>query len=139
MKLIRSTVLAAGLVASLTLVSGPVSAHHSFGHYDMTKTVDVTGSVVKYEWSNPHSWLFITANGPDGKPTTYGFELQSVGEMLRRGWKKTVLAPGDKVTISYRPMRDGTPAGLLVNAKDGAGKQIGNPPPAGGPPGGPPA
>jgi hypothetical protein len=133
MKLIRSTV-AVCVAASLILVSGPVSAHHSFGHYEMTKTTDVTGTVVKFEWSNPHCWLFIQANGPDGKSATYGFEMSSPGEMLRRGWKKNSIKLDDKITVTFRPMKDGTPAGLMVNVKDSAGATIGRSPPPGGPP-----
>jgi hypothetical protein len=117
-----------------------VSAHHSFGHYDMTKTVEVEGVVSQWEWSNPHCWLFIVSDKPGAAPVTYGFELQSVGELLRRGWKKTSVKVGDKVKVSYRPMKDGTPAGLMQSVKDSAGNSIGNrngPPPAGAP-GGPP-
>jgi hypothetical protein len=114
------TTLLSGALA-LGVVVAPALAHHSFGQYDMAKVQEIEGSVNKFEWSNPHCWLFVdvaAVNG--GAPVTYGFELQSVGEMLRRGWKKTIVKPGDKVKVKFRPMRDGTPAGLMASVeKDG--------------------
>jgi len=95
----------------------------------MGETTEIEGVVSKFEWSNPHCWLFVDV-AKDGKTVTYGFELQSVGEMLRRNWKKTTVKPGDKLKVKFRPMRDGTPAGLLVSA-DKDGKRIGT---SGGPP-----
>jgi hypothetical protein len=119
---IQSIVAAAGFAAALAIsvAAGPAFAHHSFGHYDMEKTAEIEGTVNKFEWSNPHCWLFVDVAAANGAPVTYGFELQSVGEMLRRGWKKTSVKGGDRLKVKYRPMRDGTPGGLLVTAeKDG--------------------
>lgn len=110
-----------GLFVAVAIgVAVPAFAHHSFGRYEMDKTSEIEGTVNKYEWSNPHSWLFVDVASENAATVTYGFELQSVGEMLRRGWKKTTFKYGDKVKIKFRPLRDGTPAGLLVSAeKDG--------------------
>ena len=98
----------------------------------MNKMSEIEGKVSKFEWSNPHCWLFVDVASSNGAPVTYGFELQSVGEMLRRNWKKTTVKPGDQLKVKFRPMRDGTPAGLLVSAeKDG--QMVGTfagPPPA---------
>jgi hypothetical protein len=114
-----------GLALACGMVAAPASAHHSFGHYDMTKTAEIEGTVRKFEWSNPHCWLFVDVPSANGAPVTYGFELSSVGEMLRRGWKKTSLKTGGAVKVGFRPMRDGSPAGLLMSAADSAGKSIG--------------
>jgi hypothetical protein len=104
--------------------AAPVVGHHSFGRYEMTKMQTIQGKVDHFEWSNPHCWLFVTVEEA-GKSTMYGFEMSSVGEMLRRGWKKTSLKSGDAVKVEFRPLRDASPAGLLMNAYDGNGKIIG--------------
>jgi hypothetical protein len=107
--------------------------------YDMTKISTIEGTVGKFEWSNPHSWLFVVAPGPDGTEATYGFEMSSVGELLRRGWTKTAVKPGDKIKVSFHPFRDGSPAGQYQNAWTSDGTLIGRPmgpPGGGGPPGG---
>jgi hypothetical protein len=125
---IKSVLVVAGLSAVFAVsVVVPARAHHSFGRYEMTKASEIEGTVHKFEWSNPHCWLFVDVAAADGATVTYGFELQSVGEMLRRGWKKTVVKSGDKVKIKFRPMRDGTPAGLLTSAELD-GKVVGNVP-----------
>jgi hypothetical protein len=124
--------LAVGAICGLGFA--PAYAHHSFAMYDMTKVSTVEGTVGKFEWSNPHSWLFVVVPGSDGAESTYGFEMSSVGELLRRGWTKTAVKPGDKIKVSFHPFRDGSPAGQYQNAWTGDGKLIGRP--MGGPPGG---
>lgn len=123
MRSIRSAWLVVCLCAAVigSVVTVPALAHHSFGHYDMEKTAEIEGTVRKYEWTNPHCWLFVDVPSSSGEAVTYGFELSSVGEMLRRGWKKTSVKYGDTVKVKFRPMRDGTPAGLMVSVqKDGS-------------------
>lgn len=126
--------LALGVFCGLGLT--PAYAHHSFAMYDMSKVSTIEGTVGKFEWSNPHSWLFVVAPGPDGAEATYGFEMASVGELLRRGWTKTAVKPGDKIKVSFHPFRDGSPAGQYQNAWTSDGKLIGRPMGGGG--GGPP-
>ena len=129
--------IASALAASLSLYLGapPVSAHHSFGLFDMSKTAEIEGTVVRLEWSNPHCWLFIES-GPtsDAAAINYGFELTSVGEMIRRGWTKISVKPGDKIKVTYHPVRDGRPAGYMMSVMTEDGKYIGRPPPANPPP-----
>jgi hypothetical protein len=117
-----------------------VSAHHSFGLFDMSKTAEIEGTVVKLEWSNPHCWLFIES-GPSSEAAAvnYGFEMTSVGEMIRRGWTKISVKPGDKIKVTYHPVRDGRPAGYMMSVQTQDGKYVGRPPPANAPPPPPPA
>ena len=120
-------VIVAAAALAMAVIAGPVIAHHSFGFYDMQKTTEIDGTVEKYEWSNPHCWLFLMVPGASGD-TPYGFEMQSVGEMLRKGWAKSSLKPGDKIKVKFHPMRDGTPNGLLLSATTADGALIGHPP-----------
>jgi hypothetical protein len=128
------------LTVALALSVGvaPVSAHHSFALYDMSKSAEVDGTVTKMEWSNPHCWLFITAAATDGSAVDYGFEMTSVGEMIRRGWTKIALKPGDKVKIKYHPVRDGKPAGYMMSVITADGHYVGRAPEAQNGPGAPP-
>ncbi len=132
MKAFRGVLAAACLAAAAATMGTSADAHHSFGHYNMTATAEITGTVLKWEWGNPHTWLFVDVMNA-GKVTTYGFELRSPGEMMRAGWKRTSVKVGDKVTVSFRPMKDGSPAGLMQTVKDANGKLIGLPRPGPGP------
>jgi len=130
MRPIRSMWAVAGLTIALTFGIGaaPAFAHHSFGMYDMTKSSEIDGTISRLEWSNPHSWLFVDVVSPDGAQVTYGFEMSSVGEMVRRGWTKTVVQPGDKVKVTFHPFRDGRPAGYMMSVVTADGKFVGRPP-----------
>ena len=132
MKVLQSfyTVLTAGFALALLSSAMPADAHHSFGLYDMTKSSEIAGTVSKMEWSNPHCWLFVVVAAPDNTDVTYGFEMTSVGEMVRRGWNKSALKPGDKVTVKYHPVRDGRTAGYLQSVTTADGRLIGHPIPA---------
>jgi hypothetical protein len=133
MRPIRSMEILAGLAAVLACSVGvaPVSAHHSFGLFDMSKSSEIDGTVIKLEWSNPHCWLFVMVASPDSTQTSYGFEMTSVGEMSRRGWTKTALKPGDKVKVKFHPVRDSRPAGYMVTVMTADGRFVGRPPPEG--------
>jgi hypothetical protein len=131
MRPIRSIGALAVLAAALCIGVGvaPVFAHHSFGLFDMSKTAEIEGTIIKFEWSNPHCWLFL-ASGPssDAAVVNYGFEMTSVGEMIRRGWTKTAVKPGDKVKVTFHPVRDGRPAGYMMSVMTEDGRYIGRPP-----------
>jgi hypothetical protein len=121
---------AATALAALTLGIGvaPVFAHHSFGLFDMSKSAQIEGTVIKLEWSNPHCWLFVMVPSADNGEVSYGFELTSVGEMTRRGWSKSAVKPGDKVKVTYHPVRDGRPAGYMMAVMTAEGRYIGRAP-----------
>jgi hypothetical protein len=126
----RHPIRAAAIIAALGggIGSAPVFAHHSFGLYDMGRTVEIDGTVAQMEWSNPHCWLFIRVGASPAVEAGYGFEMTSVGEMTRRGWKKNVVKPGDKVKVRYHPLRDGRTGGLMMAVITADGTAIGRAP-----------
>ncbi len=129
MRLIKTVLRTSAIAVTcvLGMVAAPTFAHHSFGRFDMTKQSAVEGVVTRFEWTNPHCWLFLDASDKDGQQVTYGFEMSSVGEMLRRGWARNSLKVGDHLKVEYRPLRDGKPAGLLMSAYTSDGKVVGKP------------
>ena len=98
----------AGLTAALICSAGatPVFAHHSFGLFDMTKSLEIEGTVIKMEWSNPHCWLFIMTASPQGG-VPFGFEMTSVGEMStqRLDQDRPEARRQDKSDVPPRPRR----------------------------------
>ena len=133
MRPIRSMGAVAGLAGALVWSVGvaPVFAHHSFGLFDMNKSSEIDGTVIKLEWSNPHCWFFVMVAAPDGTQVSYGFEMTSVGEMIRKGWTKTIVKPGDRVKVKFHPVRDGRPAGYVTTVTTADGQFVGRPPPDG--------
>jgi hypothetical protein len=105
--------VAAGVLASLSMAAG---AHHSGAMFEPVKTVTLKGVVKEFEYTNPHSWLWVTVTNEDRTTTDWGFEAEGPSTLFRNGIKKNDLKPGDKVTVTGRPMRDGRPAAAWVNA-----------------------
>jgi Family of unknown function (DUF6152) len=115
-----SAALALGL-AALTWVVAPAVAHHSGAMFEATKTITMKGVVKVFEYTNPHSWLWVTVTNDDETTTDWGFEAEGPSTLYRAGIKKNDLKPGDKVTVTGRPMKDGRPAAawVLVVKEDG--------------------
>ncbi|EIZ77193.1 hypothetical protein WSK_4185 [Novosphingobium sp. Rr 2-17] len=128
-----------GVLAALLLASGavPASAHHSAAPFDMSKQITVRGTVEKWLWANPHSWLYLRVQKPDGTQEVWGFEGGSAGMLARTGWNSADMKPGDKVTVNAHPARSGNRTGLLSQIKLPSGKMLssgaGAAPPVGAP------
>ena len=99
--------------AALCALSGVASSHHSQTMYEPDKEVTVTGTVSRWVWTNPHTWLFVDVRNGDGGVQQWGFEANSAASMSRAGWKKTQFAAGDAVTVTGWPMKNGEAKALL--------------------------
>lgn len=86
------------LGCAMLLASSPVLAHHFFPH-DSDKPVSIVGSVTRFEWVNPHAYLFIDVKDQTGTVSNWQIELGSPAALIRRGWQKESFKFGDVVTI----------------------------------------
>jgi hypothetical protein len=104
-----------------TLASG--LAHHSAAMFEEKRTVTLEGVVTKFEYTNPHSWLWVNVTGADGKVVTWGFEAEGPSTLQRAGIRPSEFPAGTKLTITGRPMKDGRPAAIWDNAVRADGKK----------------
>jgi len=118
---------AIGIAAAALAAADDAAAHHSFAMFDQSKQVAVSGVVRDFQWTNPHAFIEIE----DTKQTRWSIELNSPNNLIRQGWTRTALKPGDKVTVLLNPLRNGTPGGLFNAVTLPTGKVLGNPKPAG--------
>jgi len=104
---IKLAVFAAGL--GVLLAAGPALAHHAFAaEYDAAKPVKLTGTVTKVEWTNPHTWFYLDVKDSSGKVTNWGFEMGSPNGLMRQGWTRNSIKPGDEVTVEGSSSKDGS-------------------------------
>ena len=94
----------------------PAYAHHSAAMFDFRNTVEITGVVKEFQYTNPHSWLLVDVTNEDGSVTTWGFEAEGPSTLLRAGIRKGDLPPGTPLTIRGNPMKDGRSAAAWVDA-----------------------
>jgi len=125
----RGAVCAAIALAGMLVAPRPASAHHSFALFDHVNRITVTGTVVKFDWTNPHVYIHLAI--PDGASTkAYTVECASPNVLTRVGWKYGDIKEGDHVTLLINPLRSGKPGGMLERATlaDGRTLSDGNPP-----------
>lgn len=123
MKSWRAGVIGAILMAS---VGGAAYAHHSFGaEFDSSKPIKLEGSVVKFEWVNPHSWIHVKL--ADG--TLWRVEGGAPSALLRRGWNRNSLPAGTKIIVQAFRARDGDTraSAAEISFPDGHQLSLGNP------------
>jgi hypothetical protein len=88
------------LAACALLFTPPVLAHHSFAvEYDAEKPVEGTGVITKVEWTNPHMRIYVDVTDANGMVTTWNLELGSPNSVVRRGWTRKDIKPGDKISF----------------------------------------
>ena len=98
--------------AALLALALPAFSHHSAAEYAGAQQT-TTGTVKEWQWQNPHCFLQLMVDDGNGGLVEAGYEVGSPNTLVRNGFKKTTFAAGDKVTVIYRPRRDGKPGGGL--------------------------
>jgi len=116
-------------VAALAAVT-PALAHHSFAMYDRDHQVTLTGTVSKFEWTNPHAFIELDVPDTSAGVKHYSIECASPNVLTRVGWKFNELKTGDKVTLLVNPLKNGKAGGMLEKATVPDGRVLGdgNPP-----------
>lgn len=117
------------LGAAMLALPGAALAHHSFAvFFDPTKNVTVTGKVTAFRFTNPHGTIALDVTKDDGSVEHWRAETNAPVILVRRGWTRASIKPGETVTITGWPARDGKPYMRLSEVKDANGKAIGTAP-----------
>jgi hypothetical protein len=102
------------LLAAMVSAGSPAVAHHSFAMYEPTKTLTFKGTVKSFQWTNPHVVLWVLVQPEDGGAVQeWSLETTSPGVLTRNGWTRQSLKAGDRVSVTFSPLRDGSRGGGL--------------------------
>ncbi len=108
-----------------TLLAGVATlalAHHSYSAFDMSGEKTLSGVVKKFDYTNPHSWIWLDVKNDQGGVDTWGIEGMSPNYLSRRGWNRQTLKPGDKVTITFHPTKEGLGGSFVSGVKENGEK-----------------
>jgi hypothetical protein len=120
-----SFIAAAGVALLVAATSVPVGAHHSFAaEYDSTKSIKVTGEVVRLEWTNPHARVVVDGPDENGVKKEWDFELGPPTTLMRRGWNRNSLKPGTVITVEGFRSKDEPSTANARTVKLSDGRQV---------------
>lgn len=116
-----------GLLTAAILVMAPqVFGHHSPIAFDLASIVVVQGTVARYDWRNPHVYIYVYADGDSGERIEWLVEGDATPGMTRSGWTSSTLKPGDRVSFQLNPERNSQRShGLLVSLTQADGTTLG--------------
>jgi hypothetical protein len=114
------------LVAAMTaLAAQPTAAHHSFAaEFDANAPIELTGTVTKVEWANPHTYFYMDVTSAKGDVENWGLEMGSPNGLMRRGWTRDSMKIGDVVTVTGSRAKDGSFKGNARSVVLSTGKRL---------------
>ena len=103
------------VAAALSLVASSALAHHTADSLDFDRTVKLSGTVKQFDWISPYTTLSLVAAPARGKAREWLLDLKSPGSLSRKGWTARTLKPGDRITVTIHPLKDGEPGGRAIS------------------------
>jgi hypothetical protein len=123
--MVRDMFFAIVLMAAPLMPPVPLAAHHGGASFDVGKEVTLKGTVTEWIWSNPHCFLKIDVKDASGALTRWVIETQNPTTMTQGGWSRRMFTPGDEVTVTLEPYKNGAPIGLVRSIILPDGRKLG--------------
>ena len=99
----------AGAAIGLALATAPTWAHHSFAaEFDANQPVSFKATVTGMRWTNPHVWISVDVELPDGTIEEWAIEAGTPNVLFRRGFTKESLTAGTEIIVDGYRAKDGS-------------------------------
>jgi hypothetical protein len=112
------------LLSCLALIPLAAAAHHSPSMFDNSRQLTLTGTVRDFQWTNPHSYIQLVVTADDGSQQEWSLEMGASVYLYNQGWRPGTVAPGDTITATVVPLRNGSNGGLLMDAVTADGARL---------------
>ncbi len=113
------------VATGLIVIAVPIIAHHGNAEYDEKRPLTLKGTVTEFMWASPHSKIFLNAKDANGSVVHWSIETLSPAKLARAGWTKDAVKPGEQITVTFSPAKNGSPMGFLQRVVFLDGKQLG--------------
>jgi len=111
-------------IVGLMAVSVPLFAHHGYASYDTDRKVTLKGTVTRWIWSNPHCLLQMDVTDDSGHVVHWVAETENPSTLARIGWSDKSLKPGDQITLTALPLKNGNPVGRIIDVVLSNGQKL---------------
>ena len=116
--------LALAIALSAQFTTTLAFAHHSTAMYDMNNPVTVSGVVKRFEWTNPHAFVFLEVKDAKGAIVEWEVEMMSLNHLRNFGWTRSTVKPGDVISATGGAAKNGSPSMISSYMKLADGRQI---------------
>jgi uncharacterized protein DUF6152 len=113
------------LTVALLWVSGSALAHHGAAGYDSNKLSTLKGTVTDFRFQNPHAQIYLDVKDSSGKVQNWVLEAVGIATLSRSGWTRSIMKPGDTITVTGNPAKNGSPSMRLTKVVLASGKELG--------------
>ena len=121
----RRHVIAVAVACGWLWMAGPATAHHSTAMYDTQNPVTITGKVIKFEWTNPHAFVYLeVTDEKSGKAVEWEVEMMSLNHLRAYGWTSKTVKPGETISATGAPAKSGAPSMIANRMKLPDGREI---------------
>ena len=113
------------MAAAVLVVSVQLFAHHGNAAFDTGKKVTMKGTVTEWFWANPHCFLKFDVKDDSGNVAHWVAETNNAPDMIERGWSNKSFKPGDEITVTVEPVKNGRPVGRVLQVVLPNGETLG--------------
>ena len=118
----QMTIFLAGIC--LLVMAGSIDAHHSTAMYDSEHPVTVNGVVKKFDWTNPHAFIYLDVKNEKGSVVEWEVEMMSLNHLRGYGWTSKTVKTGDTISCTGSPAKSGAPSMISNRMKLADGRDI---------------
>lgn len=122
----RRSALVSIVSAAVLLAAAPARSHHSNSAFEVEKIIELKGVVTRWQWVNPHTWIFLSVADDKGGKVDWEVEGRAPGVLRRVGWEKSTLSVGETITVHCSPAKDGSHSCLVARVTKADGTVLSN-------------